>query len=112
MDDIREKLDEEIDARLERLKTIKDEGVRAEEVRQLTELYKLRLDDKKLDNEKDIQAKNRKLETAGLIIPNGILVGTIIAGFFYEKNGVFVRSDTLRRALNFIKPSRFIKMLR
>ena len=112
MDDIREKLDEEIDARLEKLKTIKSKEERAEEVRQLTELYKLRLDDKKLDNEKDIQARNRKLETAGLIIPNGILVGTIIAGFFYEKNGVFVRSDTLRRALNFVKPSRFIKMFR
>ena len=102
MDDIREKLDAEIDARLERLKTIKDEGIRAEEVRQLTELYKLRLDDKKLDDEKDIQAKNRRLETVGLIIPNTIdtvvsIIGLPVSFIVSLISSVYGRSSIVRR---------------
>lgn len=116
MDDIREKLDKEIEARLDKLSTMDNKVEREEEISQIVDLYKLRLDDKKLDNEKDVQTFGRKfklaLETAGLVVPNGILIFSIAKGFLFEKEGVFVRSDTLRRLLGSVKPSRFVKMFR
>ena len=116
MDDIREKLDDEIRAQLELLSKTKDKGERTEITANLSNLYKMRLDDKKLDNENDNQAYGRKaklrLDIAGLIIPNSILLGSVVAGYIFEHGGVFVRSDTMKRILGSIKPSRFIRMFK
>ena len=116
MDDVAETLDEQIGNDLAELADTKlgsDERDRM--TKQLNELYRLRLEEKKIESDKETRNWARKLklglEAAGLVIPNAIYLATFLMGLNFEKTGV-IKSSTVRKVLNHARPAKLTKLFK
>ena len=116
MDEIKKSLDEQISKDLEVIAKQKpgDES-RKEAIDQLRELHRMRIEEEELERESKARDEDREIQTklnvAGLVVPNTILLGSLITGFIIETNGV-ISGKTFERILRFIKPGRLIKFLK
>lgn len=116
MDEIKDSLDKQISEDLEKIsrQELGDES-RKESINQVVELHRMRIEEKKLEQESRAREEDRKIQTkldvAGLVIPNTILLGSFIAGFVIESNGV-ISGKTFERILRYIKPEKLIKFFR
>lgn len=116
MDSIAEKLDKMVDEDLTELSqmTLGSE-TRKEMQKQFIEMYELRLEDKKAEQERKVQSIDQKIKiifnALGLAIPNGIALYSVIKVMEFEEKG-FVKSFSGRRVLGWIKPLNLLKMLK
>lgn len=116
MDEIKVSLDKQISEDLEVIAKQKpgDES-RKEAINQLVDLHRMRIEEQKLEQERAAREEDRKIQTkldiAGLAVPNTILLGSLVAGFFIETNGV-ISGKTFERILRFIKPEKLMKFFR
>lgn len=116
MDEIRTSLDKQIANDLEEISKKKagDES-RSEAINQVMDLHRMRMDELKLEKDIEIQEADRRIQTklniAGLVVPNGILLASLIGGFIIETNGV-ISGKTFERVLRFIKPEKMIKFIK
>lgn len=116
MDNITEKLNELVDEDLDELKkmTLGSE-TRKEMQRQFVELYELRLEERKAEEERKVQSIDQKakfiFDALGLVIPNGIALYSVIKVMKFEETG-FVKTFSGRRILGWIKPLNLIKKLK
>lgn len=116
MAEIKDLLDEQIVKDLEDISKQKlGEESRKESINQLMDLHRMRMDETKIEQERIAHEKDRdiqtKLDIAGLVVPNTILLGSFIAGFVIETNGV-ITSKTFERILRFIKPEKLLKFFK
>lgn len=116
MDNIAKKLDEQIEKDLDELAKKKLGGDERKDVQeQIAELYSLRLEEKKLEHDRDAQVWGRKtkmiLDGLGLAIPNGIALYSILKVMKFEETG-FVKTFSARRILGWVKPTKFLKMFK
>lgn len=116
MDDITETLNDRIRKGLEEVEKTK---IGTEErkcaVNNVVDLYRLRLEEEKIDSERDDKLYARKyklgLQTASVAVPNAIALGTVLLGFHFEKTGV-LKSRTMQKVLGWVKPSNLVKLFR
>lgn len=133
MDEVKKALDEEIISQIKDLSQMTSGcEVRTSAIDDLTALYKLRIEEEKLENEletkklqmaceaakaqqdKDEDERKHKFELRNKIIDTAVDVGRIVVpiafygawfvrGLEFEKNGTFA-STTLRNLIHFFKP--------
>lgn len=116
MDEIERALDERI---MKDLKALNEKDFKPEErkeaIEQLSKIYRLRLDEKQIDNENESRNWGRKLkmglEVAGIAIPNGVVVWSIIKTFQEDAKGI-IPSQTTRRVIGWIKPQKLLKIFK
>lgn len=116
MDNIQKTLDDQIEADLQSLSKTKLGGDdRKAATDQVARLYQLRLDEKKLEHEHEVQTFGRAiklvLEGAGIIVPNGVALYSVWKSMKIEAEGV-IKTDTARRALSWIRPVKFMKLFK
>lgn len=116
MDEIRETLEKQIMTDLEKISK-QDLGSkeRAEAINQIVSLHRLEIDAEKLGQEKEAQDKDRdikkKLEIAGIAVPNILLGLSLVAGYLIEKDGVITRKTT-DKILRFFRPEKLTRFFR
>lgn len=116
MDDIAKSLDEQIQNDLQKIATQELGGEkRKAQQSQLAEMYRLRLEEKKVEHEHEAQKLDRGLkaifETLGIVIPNGIALYSVLAVMKFEETG-FVKTFSARRILGWVKPGKILKMFK
>lgn len=116
MDDISEALDQQISNDLAKMAEHDPGSEERKKIQnQVSELYKLRIEERK--HEADIESQNwargvkLALEAAGLVVPNGVLVWSVVKCLKFESEGI-VKAGVTRRVLNMIKPGRLLKLIR
>lgn len=116
MDEITKALDERI---LKDLKAIDESKFKPEDrkeaIEQLSKMYRLRLDEKQIDNENESRNWGRKfkmgLEVAGIVIPNGVVVWSVLRSFKEDAKGI-IPSSVTRRTIGWIKPQKLLKIFK
>lgn len=116
MDDITETLDDRIRTGLEEISKNKIGSEQCERaINQVVDLYRLRLEEQKIESEREDKKYARKfklgLQTAGIIVPNAIALGTVLMGFNFEKTGV-LKSRTMQKVLGWVKPGNLIRLFK
>ena len=116
MDDITETLDDRIRTVLEEISKNKIGSEQCERaINQVVDLYRLRLEEQKIESEREDKNYARKfklgLQTAGLIVPNAIALGTVLMGFNFEKTGV-LKSRTMQKVLGWVKPGNLVRLFK
>lgn len=116
MDEIEKALDERILKDLDALNENKfkpDE--RKEAIDQLAKMYRLRLDEKQIESEKESRNWGRKfkmgLEVAGIVIPNSVVVWSVLRSFKEDAKGI-IPSNVTRRTIGWIKPQKLLKIFK
>lgn len=116
MDDIIENLNDRIrEGLIEITYCEPDSEDRRKAISNVVDLYRLRLEEKKIDLDKEDKLYARKfklgLQTAGLVVPNAIVLISVLMGYNFEKTGV-LKSRTMQKALGWVKPTNLVRMLK
>lgn len=116
MDDIAKNLEEQLQRDLDEIsKQELGSDERKVKQTQMADLYRLKIEEEKLEHEKEQQLWDRKFkmifEGLGIAIPNGIALYSVLKVMKFEETG-FVKSFSARRILGWVKPGKILKMFK
>lgn len=108
MDNITEALNKQIKEDFDDIaRTAVDSEQRERSTANLVQLYRLRLEEQKLQQEREQQVWANRIKTAidiaGLIVPNGIALYSVMKVMRFETEGV-LKTSTSRRVIGWIRP--------